>query len=164
MKLDATVRRPGGTLLLGIELPEIPQVVNAAGRTWAAKEEFHVTLIGNEGLRWLVGEAGIADLAAIERAITRSLEGLTFRVTLRDELWQLREGDARTIIRMADVDGAEEFFLRLEEELDLHIDRPPYHVTLYCLGTEKGIGVRSDTHLRTIGERLSATELLDRIR
>lgn len=191
MTLVGIVQRPAGTLLLGVNLPPLPEVIDFDGRSWAAKSEFHVTLIGNEGLRWLVrqlrekggrvdrGDRGDRDdgveldetlpfldgriVARVGEAITRAVEGITFRIMPRDEVWKLREGEARTLIRMVSVEGGEEFFARLEHDLSVWIERPPYHVTLYCSATEKGIGVRSARQLRSLGQPVSADELLKKI-
>ena len=53
----------------------------------------------------------------------------------------MREEKTRTIIRMCDVAGAEEFFARTRTRTADVIERPPYHVTLYTIGTLRGIGV-----------------------
>jgi hypothetical protein len=59
---------------------------------------------------------------------------------------------------MCEVAGAEEFFAGLERHLQIGIERPPYHVTLYTIGTLRGIGVATRAELERLGEPLAAPE------
>ena len=90
--------------------------------------------------------------------IKRAARRLTFRITPRDEFWHMREENTRTIVRMCDVDGAEEFFAGLERELQTVIERPPYHVTLYTIGTLRGIGVATRAEIERLGEPIEGAE------
>ena len=70
----------------------------------------------------------------------------------------VREEKTRTIIRMCDVDGAEEFFAVLERNCRPSIERPPYHVTLYTIGTLRGIGIATRADLERLGEPIAGAE------
>jgi hypothetical protein len=59
---------------------------------------------------------------------------------------------------MCDVSGADEFFAALEREFQTVIERPPYHVTLYTIGTLRGIGTATRAELERLGEPLTAPE------
>ena len=142
--------RRGGGAIVHFEHPPIPDVIHFADADWRAKREFHVTLIGATTMRDLTPDA--------DDVIKRAARRLTFRITLRDELWEMREEMTRTIVRICDVAGAEEFFAGLERELQTTIERPPYHVTLYTIGTLRGIGVATRAELERLGEPIAGPE------
>lgn len=142
-------RRGGGAVIHFDHLP-ISDVIQIAGADWRAKREFHVTLAGTSAMRELTSDP--------DGVIKRAARRLTFAVTPRDDFWHVRKEKARTIIRMCDVGGAEEFFARLENEIRAAIERPPYHVTLYTIGTLRGIGLRSRAELERWGSEITGAE------
>jgi hypothetical protein len=142
--------RRGGGAIVHFEHPAIPDVIHFAGADWRAKREFHVTLAGTTTMRALTTEA--------DEVIKSAARGLTFAITPREEFWHVRENETRAIIRMCDVEGAEEFFARLEREMMMAIARPPYHVTLYTIGTLRGIGLPTDVELHRLGEKIEGLE------
>jgi hypothetical protein len=142
--------RRGGGAILHFDHPPIPDVLRFAGADWRAKREFHVTLAGATTMALMTDDA--------DDVIKRAARRLVFTVTPRDEFWQVREEKARTIIRMCDVAGANEFFARLESELQLSIERPPYHVTLYTIGTLRGIGLATRAELERLGSEITGHE------
>jgi hypothetical protein len=142
--------RRGGGAIVHFDHPPIPDVIHFGGADWRAKREFHITLAGTTAMRTLTPDP--------DEVIKRAARRLTFRITLRDEFWQVREEKTRTIIRMCDISGAEEFFAALEGELQTVIERPPYHVTLYTIGTLRGIGVATSAELERLGEVLTEPE------
>jgi len=142
-------RRSGGAIVY-FSHPPIPDVIRFAGADWRAKREFHITLAGSSTM----GELPLDTDDIIKRAAHR----LTFNISLRDELWLVREKETRTIIRMCDVVGAEDFFARFERELMTSIERPPYHVTLYTIGTLRGIGLSTRAELEQMGEEIKGAE------
>jgi hypothetical protein len=142
--------RRGGGAIVHFDHPPIPDVIHFAGADWRAKREFHITLAGTTTMRLLTPDP--------DDIIKRAARRLTFRITLRDEFWHVREEKTRTIVRMCDVAGAEEFFAALERELGTVIERPPYHVTLYTIGTLRGIGTATRTELERLGEPLTEPE------
>jgi hypothetical protein len=148
--LRGRLTRRGGGAIVHFDHPPIPDVLRFAGADWRAKREFHVTLAGTTTMRLLVDDP--------DDVIKRAAKRLTFTITLRDEFWQMREEKTRTIIRMCDVAGAEEFFARLENDLQVSIARPPYHVTLYTIGTLRGIGVATRAELERLGDEIAGHE------
>jgi hypothetical protein len=142
--------RRGGGAIVHFDHAPIPDVIRFAGAEWRAKREFHVTLFGAKMIRALT----LNEDDVIKRAARR----LSFTVALRDELWQVREGSMRAIIRLCDVAGAEELFSRLEAELNIPIERPPYHVTIYTIGTLRGIALPTNADLQRCGEEIIGIE------
>jgi hypothetical protein len=96
--------------------------------------------------------------AEADEVIKRAARRLTFAITPRDEFWHVRENQTRAIIRMCDVEGAEEFFTRLEGETQMAVERPPYHVTLYTIGTLRGIGLPVRAELTRLGDEIDGPE------
>jgi hypothetical protein len=121
----------------------IPPTIHFDGVEWLAKREFHVTMLNTESEE-LLGR----------RAISAAKKGLHFEVALRDEHWMLTKGRARSIIRVCDVAGADEFFARLG------IEKPPLHVTLYTIGDRRGIGIATHDELDRIGARIRSPLIL----
>jgi hypothetical protein len=142
--------RRGGGAIVHFDHPPIPDVIRFAGADWRAKREFHVTLAGTTAIHGLTADA--------DEMIKRATRGLSISVTPRDELWQIRENQTSAIIRMCDVEGAEEFFTRLEGEMLKAIARPPFHVTLYTIGTLRGIGIATHAELHRLGEEIAGPE------
>lgn len=150
MALRGRFTRRGGGAIVHFEHPPIPDVIRFAGADWRAKREFHVTLAGTTMLRPLLADA--------DEVIKRAARQLTFTIIPREEFWHVRENETRTIIRMCDVEGAEEFFARMEKEMGTTIERPPYHVTLYTIGTLRGIGLPTRAELERLGEEITGPE------
>ncbi len=148
--LRGRLSQRGGGAIIHFAHPPIPDVIRFAGADWRAKREFHVTLAGTTTMRALTAEA--------DEVVKRAAQGLTFAITPRDELWHVRENETSAIIRMCDVEGAEEFFTRLEREMLMAIARPPYHVTLYTIGTLRGIGIPTSAELHRLGEKIAGPE------
>jgi hypothetical protein len=154
MAIRGRLSRRSGGAILHFSHPPIPDVIRFRGDDFRAKREFHVTLLGSTTMRALTGERGVD----ADDVIRRAGKKLAFTITLRDELWHVREQETRTIIRMCDVNGADPFFARIEADLQSAIDRPPYHVTLYTIGTLRGIGIATHAELERLGEKIEGTE------
>jgi hypothetical protein len=150
MAIRGRLTRHGGGAIVHFDHPSIPDVIRFAGEDWRAKREFHVTLTGTTTMHALTVEP--------DDVIKRAARSLSFTIVLRDELWHVRENDTRTIIRMCDLGGAEEFFARLEGEMKMTIERPQYHVTLYTIGTLRGIGLATRADLERMGEEIAGPE------
>jgi hypothetical protein len=150
MALRGRFTRRGGGAIVHFEHPPIPDVIRFAGADWRAKREFHVTLAGTTMMRALTADA--------DDLIKRAARQLAFTIVPREELWHVRENETRAIIRMCDVEGAEDFFARMEIETRTAIERPPYHVTLYTIGTLRGIGLQTRAELERLGEEITGPE------
>lgn len=156
MAIRGRLSRRGGGAILHFIHPPIPDVIHFRNLAWRAKREFHITLLGSTTMAALIGGRDVN----VDDAIKHAARNLAFSITLRDELWQMREKEIRTVVRMCDVDGAEEFFARLESELQTPIERPPYHVTLYTIGTPRGIGIATRAELERLGEEIAERDAL----
>src|SRR4051794_7455560 len=126
-----------------------------AGEVWALKDEFHVTAAHTPSL---AERAGVSlDRAWAELA--SALEGrVAGEVSIGDELRHAREGDERTIVVMAAVDGLADLYTELSACLGTTLSPPPTHVTLYTRPDGKGIGIHDEDDLRELTEPFGAQE------
>lgn len=140
--MRGTFTRGDDVAFLALPSLELPPALDLFGETWRVKPEFHVTLLGTEALRRAGNEE--ADRAA---------RGLEFDVRLGQDFYRLDEGDARTLIVLCEVENGDSFFSRLGWR-----EQPPYHVTLYTIGTEIGIGLASHDDLARLGTPIRGAE------
>jgi hypothetical protein len=129
----------------------LPERFEADGMTWAVKDEFHVTAANTP---WLAQRAGVS----IERAwdeLSAALEGRRAGpVRIGEELRLVREGDERTLIVMARVDGLGDLYAELSGRLGAPLAPPPTHITLYTRPDGEAIGVHDESELRLLSEPL----------
>lgn len=141
--------------IVRIEAPRLAPRLELAGRTFLAKREFHLTILGREKAGQLAAAAGGIEEAA--RLIRKAWRGASVRIEAGDELWMLDEPPIASIVLECRVEGGETFFRALSEAGAL-FEPPPWHVTLYLSGSGKGIGVHSVEELERLGRRLDADE------
>lgn len=156
--MKGSISRKGGGVLVDLPPLALPAQIDFDGRRWEVKAEFHVTLVGSDTLQSLVSRHGVTSIVKLELALSRSVENLNFIAHPHDDFWLVTEDEAATIIQRCDLEGGDEFFSRLNRELADSIEIPPYHITLYCIGTTKGIGVPTYSALESMGRRLSVNE------
>src|SRR5215217_4982617 len=144
-----------GSILVPLALFGLPERVEADGATWTVKDEFHVTAAHTP---WLAKRAGVS----LERAwqeLSAALEGRRAGpVRLGDELRLAREGEERTLIVMARVDGLSDLYSELSGRLGAPLAPPPTHITLYTRPGGESIGVHDESNLRSLTEPLRGRE------
>lgn len=143
--------RARGSVLVPLMLPGLQERFEADGAAWALKDEFHVTVAHTP---WLAERAG----TSVEHAwqeLAAALEGRRAGpVRVGEELRIVREGDERTLIVMAAVDGTGDLYAELSGRLGAPLAPPPTHITLYTRPGGKGIGVHDQSDLRSLTEPL----------
>lgn len=122
----------------------LPETIVVRGETFRRKKELHATIVGTRDKH---------PLAALKKA---AIGGLPV-VRLRDEYRLVRKDGKSSLIQLADVDGLDAYYARLEDALGKprgSIPRPPGHVTLYTSGDEngRGIGIYTDAELAALSE------------
>jgi hypothetical protein len=147
------------SVLVPLMLFGLPEEIHALGEDWAVKDEFHVTAADTP---WLAERAGVP-LEHAWRELAAALEGRRAGpVRVGEELRLVRDGDQRTLIVMARVDGLAELYAELSGRLGAPLPPPPTHITLYTRPGGAGIGVHDDSELRALTQPLSgrrATEV-----
>jgi hypothetical protein len=152
-----------GSVLVPLALFGLPERIEMRGVTWAVKDEFHVTAANTP---WLAQRAGVS----LERAWQELAAALDGRragpVRVGEELRLAHDGDERTVIVMASVDGLAELYVELSGRLGAPLAPPPAHITLYTRPGGESIGVHDESDLRSLTEPLRgrhAAELRDAI-
>lgn len=152
-RLPVRFRCAETSAILQIEAPAVPNEIAFAGRTWRAKREFHVTLLGGEAME-RISSATDKPVTTIRRIARQA----RMAVEPKNSFWTLEEPPVATIIVECDVFGGRSFYDRIETSLGLRIDPPPFHITLFTSGAAKGIGVHTRVELEELGSRLNADQ------
>jgi hypothetical protein len=152
--LTGHVRLGATSAIVSIPPLDLPATVEFAGLRWLAKKEFHLTLLDSAAME-AVGSIGPANALVSEAA-----RGIEFAARLTGGIWMLEEPPARTLIALAELDGARGFFGRLADS-GVRLEVPPFHVTLFTRGTSRGIGVHTMDELHALGRELAAGERKD---
>lgn len=118
--------------LPGAEL--LPPSLDFAGTVWERKRELHVTVVGSKTK---------ADPAALKAAAA----GVRFAVRPLGTFRDVRFDGRRALIERVELDGQEEFCVRLEAALGTPVPRMPAHVTLFTEPSGIGIGLYSEAQL-----------------
>lgn len=162
--LRSVVNRSTTRVQLDVSISGLPETISVLGEDWARKREFHVTLIGpgqrleDEFRSRSPNMSRRNAKTLVNEAIDKTLMGKSFRVTAQDELRIAQDNDRKTIVRMCQAEGAEEFFGQLEKELGFPIEVPPTHITLYTLKNGWPIGIYNRQRLEEITRKLTRIE------
>jgi hypothetical protein len=140
-----------GSVLVPLAVFGLPERIEADGVPWVLKEEFHVTAAHTP---WLAHRARVP-LERAWRELSAAIEGRRAGpVRVSDELRLAREGEERTLIVMARVDGLGELYGELSGRLGAPLAPPPTHITLYTRPGGQAIGIHDESDLRALTEPL----------
>jgi hypothetical protein len=122
------------------------------GLEWERKHEFHVTAAHTpsiaerirERLELTADEAEAEAWEAVREAATAASAGA---VTLSERFFSVRRAEDRTLIRLCDVAGLGELFGEISRRLDVEVEPPPAHVTLYTAPGGEAIGLHTHDEL-----------------
>lgn len=162
--IEGKVNSTAKGVRLDVEIPNLPEAIDALGEHWIRKGEFHVTLIGS-GLkledRLRERNPDLSHKKAgrlINLVLGETLAGKSFKVIPQDELRIAQEKDRKTIVRMCSVEGTKDFFSELSRSLGLEIEAPPTHITLYTLRNGWPIGIYNRQRLDEVTRKLTRPE------
>jgi hypothetical protein len=132
-----------GYLIVKIDLEgyEYPQVrVKYQDSLLEPKDELHITVISQVGAERL---ANFMRENQEGREKVKSLVQETDWAFRKQDrfFWIQKEDGVETIIQMVEVPSMVDFFRSLSQITGFGLEPPPAHVTLFMLGTEKGIGL-----------------------
>jgi hypothetical protein len=155
---DAPVQvSPGGSAIAPVEIEGLPAEIEALGRRWQRKVEFHMTVIGQAAIE----KAGGGDPSAWD-TVTRVVEGRSvgpIRVTR--ELRRVHDPqnpDLETIVVMVECPALPAIYRELSNELGANLSPLPSHVTLFSTDPKEGIGINDEEGLAERTRRLSEEE------
>jgi hypothetical protein len=147
----------GESAIAPVEIDGLPEEIDALGRRWQRKLEFHMTVIGGATIEEVARE----DPVLADR-VARVLDGRDVGpIYVTRELRRARHPDEpgfETIVVMVDCPPLAGIYRDLSAELGDQLSPPPAHVTLYSTDPERGIGLNDDEQLGVRAPRLSAQE------
>jgi hypothetical protein len=146
------------TLLLNIKKEDIDwKKYQSVSKGFEQKSEFHITLIGNYGGRKIKNAINTFNLYYQYNAVEKiralaygtnwsySFLNLAHKMSKDYSVTDKRE----SIIQIVEVPGLVKFYNDLNEMLNIHLEYPLEHVTLFTRGTDPekskmGIGINSE--------------------
>lgn len=118
----------------------LPALLEFGGERFVRKSELHVTVAGSRSR--LAGAA-----------LSAAARGLEFTVRPSGRYRLVRQGVRRALIELAELDGRDEFYARLEAALRVPpgtVPRMPPHITLFTEPGGGGIGLYSCDDLENL--------------
>jgi hypothetical protein len=157
----ARVRAPvGESAIAPLALEGLPAEIDALGRRWLRKVEFHVTIIGKS----VIERAGRGDPGA-EKRVAEAVAGRSVSpIRVTGELRRVRHPDElglETIVAMVDCPALVGIYTELSAALGADLSPPPAHVTLYSTDPKQGIGINNVRELAELAPELSDAEQLE---
>src|SRR5947209_1400183 len=147
----------GSSLVVPVIITGLPEEIDALGRRWRRKREFHVTAASAD----IVDRAGGGRDDTWER-VTRAASGRSIgRIRARPEVRRVRrpdQSDLETLIVMVDAPGLANLHRELSATLDADLRPPPAHVTVYSSDPAAGIGIDDEQQLAERAPALSRAE------
>jgi hypothetical protein len=147
----------GQSLVVPLIIDGLPDVIEALGRRWQRKREFHLTAVA---ARVIEQASGGAD-DAWDRVISAASGRWLGPIEARDEVRRVTHTDRpelQTLIVMAACPGLAELHRSLSEALGATMRPPPAHVTVYSTDPAQGIGIVDETELAERAPPLSQAE------
>jgi hypothetical protein len=148
---------PSASAIVPVEIDGLPAEIEAFGRRWQRKVEFHMTVIGAAR----VEEIAAGDPGVRER-VAGLLEGRSIgTIEATRELRHVRHPEDpsfETIIVMVRCPALVDVYDDLSGELGTDLTPLPAHVTLYSTDPEDGIGINDQEQLRERAPALSGRD------
>ena len=145
---------PSESVIAPVQIDGLPGEIEALGRRWQRKVEFHVTVLAERVIEERLGGEWerVAALLAGRRVgpIFATREVLHVRDPARPGL--------ETIAVMVECPGLESLYGELAGAFGVRLAPPPAHVTLYSTDPEQGIGLGDEQQLRERAPALSGEE------
>jgi hypothetical protein len=150
----------GTSLVVPVIITGLPAEIEALGRRWRRKREFHVTAASAE----VIERAGGGRDDTWDR-VTRAASGRSIgRIRARPEVRRVRypehpdQPDLETLVVMVDAPGLTDLHRALSATLDADLRPPPAHVTVYSTDPAAGIGIDDEQQLAERAPALSPDE------
>ncbi len=166
--MPAPYRARMGYVTLGHEIDGLTPQLEAMGKTWILKREFHISLICYKNIFPQLIER-FDDKAQANTLLSDAFTTVltkyqpTFE-SFTGELRMAKDADKETIVAMCTVKNLDKVFEELSQLLDMPLEVPPTHVTLYTLENRKAIGIPTQEELNTLTTILDDKEVKGKIR
>lgn len=147
----------GYSLVVPLVVEGLPRAIEALGRRWQRKREFHLTAVAAR----VIDEVG-AGADDIWDRVTGVASGRDLGpIRARREVRRATHPDKsqlQTLIVMVDCPGLEELYGDLSSALGAALTPPPAHVTLFSTDPVEGIGITNGAELAARAPTLSEPE------
>ena len=144
--------------IVPVEIVGLPAELDALGRRWQRKVEFHMTVIGHARIEPIAAEDPDAWQRVARLTEGRAIGPIYVRRELRRVGHHPETPELETIVVMVDCPALREVYREMSSELGVELAPPPAHVTLYSTDAERGIGINDDAQLRERAPELSGEE------
>lgn len=155
---DSPLEAPAGeSVIAPVSIDGLPPEIDALGRRWQRKVEFHMTVLAAA----VIEQIGGGDAAIWER-VAGLLAGQTVGpIFVTREVRRVRDperAELETLVVMVQCPALEPLYAELSIQLEAELTAPPAHVTLYSTHPEEGIGINDLQQLRERAPGLSEEE------
>ena len=141
---DLPVQVPsGGSAIAPVEIDGLPDEIEAIGRRWERKVEFHMTVLTES----VIEDAGVNWDPVVRVLGGRSVGPIHVTRELRRVGRHPDKPGLETIVVMVDCPALPAVYGELSRELGAELAPPPAHVTLYSTDPEQGIGISDQDQL-----------------
>ena len=145
---------PGGSAIVPVEIDGLPAEIEALGRRWRRKVEFHMTVLAGSVIEETRGSwDALAGLLG-----GRSLSPIRPTRELRLVGRHPQKPGLKTIVVMVECPALVEVYRELSAELGADLTPPPAHVTVYSTDPDDGIGISNEEQLRERAPELGEAE------
>ena len=155
---DSPLEAPTGeSVVAAVEIKGLPARIEAVGRSWRRKVEFHMTVLAAA----VIEEVGEGDAGIWE--VLRALLGerSVGPILVTRQVRRARHPDKpglEALVVMVRCRALKPLYAELSAELGVTLAPPPAHVTLYSTDPKRGIGINDRRQLRERAPVLSDDE------
>jgi hypothetical protein len=141
-------------LWLPVAITGLPDEIDVLGRTWWAKEEFHVTILHSEYVR---EQYPVSD-GEIETALRGLIPSEPPLLRATGEVRSSSLEQKQSVIVMVTISGLSELYQGLNHQLGTKLEVPPVHITVYTNELKQGIFVHDQDELQKCTLKLSTDD------
>ena len=132
--------------------------LEATKNEFQKKDEIHITVLGfKNGQKVKEAIEKISDKETVTETLISMAEDTEWTFNLKSEKFYISKPGRESIIQLVELDGINNFFDRLNELLNLNLETPPPHITLYTKGDDEksymGIGINSREEFEKLNPR-----------
>jgi hypothetical protein len=147
----------GYSLVVPLVVDGLPQAIEALGRRWQRKREFHLTAVAAR----VIDEVGAGADDIWDRVTSVASGRYLGPIRAGREVRRATHPDQpqlQTLIVLVACPGLEELYGDLSSALGAALTPPPAHVTLYSTDPVQGIGITTGAELAARAPALSEAE------
>jgi hypothetical protein len=145
------------SLVIPLVVEGLPDAIDALGRRWLRKLEFHLTAVAVR----VIDPIGAREDDLWKRITVAASGRRLGPVEAQSEIRRVTHPDRpdfQTLIVMAECPGLDQLYVEISRVLERTLTPPPTHVTLYSTNPAEGIGIVDERELAERAPPLSDAE------